>query len=137
MAREPAHRGGGRLRPVDRHRPVLRGRYQQSGDIGETARLPRILSLERRVHFDVQLFAVVQGVDVDLDRVVDEPVDQDRTVGADLGGGLDVGTQRVVAVHDLHAAPAEHVGRPDEDRVADLVGDPLRLGEAGRRAVRG
>jgi hypothetical protein len=29
--------------------------------------------------------AVVQRVDVDLDRVVEEAVDQDRVLGADLG----------------------------------------------------
>ena len=34
--------------------------------------------------------AVVERVDVDLDRVVEEPVDQHRVLGADLGGALDV-----------------------------------------------
>ena len=32
-----------------------------------------------------ELLAVEQRVDVDLDRVVDEPVDQHRVLGADLG----------------------------------------------------
>ncbi len=41
---------------------------------------------------------VVQRVDVDLDRVVDEAVDQHRPVGADLGRGLDVGLQGGVVV---------------------------------------
>ena len=35
---------------------------------------------------EVELVAVEERVDVDLDRVVEEPVDQHRVLGADLGG---------------------------------------------------
>ena len=72
---------------------------------------------------EVELLAVEQRVHVDLDRVVDEPVDQHRVLRADRGGPLDVALQRVVVVHDLHAAPAQHVRRPHQHRVADLGGD--------------
>ena len=40
---------------------------------------------------EVELVAVVQRVDVDLDRVVEEPVDEHRVAGRDLGRPLDVG----------------------------------------------
>ena len=33
-----------------------------------------------------------------------------------------VAPQFVLAVHDLHGAPAEHVGRPHHQRIADLLG---------------
>ncbi|CAM5561414.1 hypothetical protein SBADM41S_01616 [Streptomyces badius] len=86
---------------------------------------------------EVELVAVVEGVHVDLDGVVEEAVDQDRPGGADLGGLGDVGGEAGLVVHDLHAAAAEDVGRPYEDGVADLVGDGLGLGEGGGRAVLG
>ncbi len=60
--------------------------------------------------------AVVEGVDVDLDGVVEEPVDEDRALGRDLGGLGHVGRELPLVVHDLHAAAAEHVGRADEHR---------------------
>ncbi len=82
-----------------------------------------------------ELLAVVQRVDVDLDCVVDEPVDEHWVLRADLGRPLDVALQRLVVVDDLHAAPAEHVRRPHQHGVADLLGDPLGVGEAGSHAV--
>ncbi len=84
---------------------------------------------------EVELVAVVERVHVDLDRVVQEAVDQDRPGGADLGRLLDVRGEARLVVHDLHAAAAEHVRRPDEDGVADLVGDGLGPGERRGGAV--
>ena len=84
-----------------------------------------------------QLLAVEERVHVDLDRVVDEPVDQHRVLRADLGRPGDVALERLVAVDDLHAAAAEDVRRPDQDRVADLGRDRLRLGVRRREAVLG
>ena len=86
---------------------------------------------------EVELLAVVDRVDVDLDRVVDEPVDQHRPLRADRGRPGDVGLQRGVVVDDLHAAPAQDVRRPHQHRVGHLVGDRLRLLERGRHAVLG
>jgi hypothetical protein len=71
----------------------------------------------------VEVLAIEEGVHVDLDGVVQEPVDQHRVLGAGLGGPAHVGGQGVVVVDDLHAAAAEHVGRPDQHRVADGRGD--------------
>src|SRR5580693_9388746 len=84
---------------------------------------------------EVQLEAVVQGVDVDLDRVVEEPVGEHRMAGADLGGFRYVRAQRGIVIDDLHAAPAQHVRGPDQHRVADLAGDAGRLRLRGRRPV--
>ena len=86
---------------------------------------------------EVELGAVVEGVDVDLHRVVEEPVDQHRVGRGDLGGPLDVGRQRRLVVDDLHAAAAEHVGGPDQHRIADLVGDPLAPREGAGQPVLG
>ena len=87
---------------------------------------------------EIEVGAVVERVDVDLHRVVEEPVDQHRMRRGHLGGPLDVGGQGLLVVDDLHAAAAEHVRRSDQHRVADLVGDDLGLGEgAGQPVLRG
>ena len=80
---------------------------------------------------DVHLGAVAQRVDVDLDGVLEEPVDEHRVLGRQFGGAGDVALQGVLVVHDLHAAPAQHVGRPHQHRIADLGGDAAGLLEAG------
>ena len=86
---------------------------------------------------DVDLGAVAECVDVDLDRVLEEAVDEHRVLGGELGGPGDVALQRFLVVDDLHAATAQHVRRPHQHRVADLFGDPASLGESRRRAVTG
>ena len=82
-----------------------------------------------------ELVAVEDRVDVDLDRVVDEPVDQHRVLGADLGRPVDVALERPVVVHDLHAAAAQHVRRAHQHRVADLGRDRRGLVVRRRHAV--
>ena len=79
---------------------------------------------------------VGHGIDVDLDRVVQELVDQDRMLGRDLNGLVHELAEVLVVVDDPHRAAAQHVGGPDEHRVADLDGDHARLVEgAGGGAV--
>src|SRR5699024_7122552 len=87
----------------------------------------------------VQLLAVVEGVHVDLDRLVQEPVHQHRggqyavpSVGA--GGAGDVVHQLVGVIDDLHPAAAEHVGRSHQDRVPDPGGDIACLVQCLRSA---
>jgi len=75
----------------------------------------------------VELLAVVERVHIDLDRVIKEPVDQDGGVRADQRRVLDVAAQCIVVVDDLHAASPQHVTGPDQNRIADLVGDPVGL----------
>ena len=62
-------------------------------------------------------------------------VDQHRVGWGDFGGSFDVCRQRRLVVDDLHAAATKHVGRPDEHRIADLVGDALRLGKRTSESV--
>ncbi len=60
--------------------------------------------------------AVADGVDVDLDRVVDEAVDERSLLHR-------AGPQRLVVVADAHLAAAEHVARPHQHRIPDPVRD--------------
>jgi hypothetical protein len=73
--------------------------------------------------------AVAQRVDVDLDRVVEEPVHQHRALVADRGGAGDVAGERLVVVDDLHAAPARarrRAGRARGSRSARRCRGPRR-----------
>jgi hypothetical protein len=80
--------------------------------------------------------AVGDAVDVDFDGVGEVAVDEQRPLVRDrqfrgpveLGGEAGhVAIELRAFVHDLHGAAAEHVGRTDHDRIADLVGDRARL----------
>ena len=71
---------------------------------------------------DEDVLPVAERVDVDLDRVLDEAVDEHRA--GDGGHRL---AQLGVVVTDAHRPAAEHVRRPHEDRVADLGGGGERL----------
>ena len=84
---------------------------------------------------DVDLGPVAQRVDVDLDRVLEEAVDEHRVFGGQLGGAGDVALEGLLVVDDLHAATAQHVRRPHQHRVADVLGDPAGLRESRCRAV--
>src|SRR5699024_438007 len=86
---------------------------------------------------EVQVMAVVEGVHVDLDGVVEETVDAHGVLGADLRVAFDVVGEHLIAVDDLHTASAQHVGGADHDRVTDLVGRGLGLLEGVSGAVLG
>ncbi len=85
---------------------------------------------------DDDFLAVADRIDVDLDREVEESIEQDRAVVRDADGAIDVVPQLVFAVHDLHRAAAEHVGRPHDQRVADLLGHRDGFLDVARRAIR-
>ena len=59
-------------------------------------------------------------VDVDLDRVVEEAVEQHRRIVGHLDRFAHVALEIALLVHDLHRAAAEHVRRPHHQRIADL-----------------
>ena len=97
---------------------------------------------------DERVLAVGEAVDVDLDGVAQVAVDQQRaTVGHGelrrpvevAGEPLQVTVELGVVVQDLHRPAAEHVGRPDHHRIADILGDPprrfARTGDAGLRLL--
>ena len=89
-----------------------------------------------------------EAVDVDLDGAAQVAVEQQRVVGedrVDLAGlvvgiaaedvGRDEARQRALhvvlelagRVDDLHGAAAEHVGRADDQRIAEALGDKASL----------
>ncbi len=96
----------------------------------EQSRSPSWITLPWRVGHDLEL---------DVVRVQDELLEVHLVVveaGAGLGAGLLEEVVELRGVEDLaHATPAAAGGRLDEDRVADLVGDAVRLGDVGHRAV--
>jgi hypothetical protein len=65
--------------------------------------------------------AVAEAVDVELDRVLEELVDQDGLARHDLEHLRTTARSSVLAVDDEHAAAAEDEGGPQEHRVADLA----------------
>ena len=107
---------------------------------------------------DEHALAVAQRVDVDLDRVGEIAVEQQRVLaehGVDLAGlvvgiaRLDVGghqarqhaeqviVERGLIVDDRHRAAAEHVGRAHHQRQAEIGGDQPRLFDGIGDAVLG
>ena len=77
-------------------------------------------------------------VDVDLDRVLEELVDEDRAARARPATAfVHVAVERLVVVDDLHRAAAEHVARPHEHRVADAARDLDGLADGRGDAVLG
>ena len=72
---------------------------------------------------DVGVLAVAERVDVDLDRVLEEAVDEDRAAQIFVERVDDLSPP----VADAHRAAAEDVRGPHEHRVADPVRDLGRL----------
>ena len=85
---------------------------------------------------DEHLLAVGERIDVDLDRVGEEAVDQDRGVAEQAHRLADIADQALAVAHDLHGAPAEHIGRAHQHRIADALGDRHRLLDRTAGAVR-
>ncbi|MPM37476.1 hypothetical protein SDC9_84093 [bioreactor metagenome] len=71
---------------------------------------------------DHRTLAVGDAVDVEFDRILEEPVDQNRLARRNRFGHFDIVAQILFLVNDDHAAPAQHEGRTDQQRIADAVG---------------
>ena len=93
---------------------------------------------------DERVLAVAQAIDVHLGGVGQVTVDQQRALlrHHQFGRAVEIaGQSRHIAVelgavaHDLHGAAAQHVGRPDHHRIADLLGDGARSIRRGGDAV--
>ncbi len=84
---------------------------------------------------DPDVLAVADRVDVDLDRVLQEAVEEDLRASVGAGPAEVVG-ELLRVVDQLHRPPAEHVARPHEQREADAGRDGERLLGAARRRVR-
>jgi hypothetical protein len=82
---------------------------------------------------DVAVPPVRERVHVDLDRVLEEAIEEKRVLLIGFDVGLQVGGERLRRVADLHRPTAEDVGGPDQQREADVLGDRHRLlgGEGG------
>ncbi len=81
---------------------------------------------------------VAEDLDLDMARIGDEFFDEHPVV-AERGFGLGAGARKtlrdlVAAVCDPHALAAAAGRGLDHHRIADLVGDPQRLGFVGDRA---
>ena len=108
---EPAHEQLGLAADLRLELGPDRERRDHAGRVaGVHARLLDVLHHGRHD----RVGAVADGVDVDLDRVLDEAVDE--RVGRDRRRAHVVGR-----VADAHGPPAEHVGRPHEHGVADAL----------------
>ena len=89
---------------------------------------------------DVQLVAVVEGIDIEFHGVVEEAVDEQGLALFDddlAGRAHEVVAQALGVVDDLHTATAEHEARAHQHRVADLFGDRDRARLVDGRAVPG
>ena len=85
---------------------------------------------------DVDLFAIAQGVDIGLDRALQEAVQIHRVVGANARSLGHVIAQMLGIVGDHHAAAAQHVARTHQQRVANMRGYDLGLLKRGGLARR-
>ena len=71
---------------------------------------------------DVNVFAIAQSVGFAFQSVVEEAVDEERTVRGHAHGLRHVFAEHVLVVDDFHAAAAKHEARADHHRVAaDLL----------------
>ena len=85
---------------------------------------------------DVDRFAVTQGVDVGLDRTLQEAIQVHRVVGTNARSLGHVIAQMLGIVGDHHAAAAQHIARTHQQRVADVRGHGLGLLKRGGLARR-
>ena len=146
--------GGLRLEPGDRLGRERTGRQRAGAVAGVDARFLDMLHDPRDEHGP----AVAQGIDVDLDRIGEIAVEQQRVLAqhrVDLSGlvvgiaRLDVGrhqarqhaeqiiVERARIVNDRHRAAAQHVGWPHDQRQAEIGRDEPRLFDGIGDAVLG
>ena len=85
---------------------------------------------------DVDLFAVAQGIDIGLNRTLQEAVEVHRVVGANARSLGHVIAQMLGIVGDHHAAAAQHIARTHQKRIADVRGHGLGLLKRGGLARR-
>ena len=84
---------------------------------------------------DDRRLAVADSVNVDLNGGVQEVVQQHRTVIGDQYGTAHVLLELFLGVDDLHGAAAQHIGRADHQRVADVPCNEDAFLEAAHRGV--
>ena len=110
-----------------------KGEGRQSAG-GVTRVHPSLLDL---LHYtgDVDVCAVGNGVHIDFDSAFQELVDQHRIRSRNVRCFHHVPPQRVDVLHELHRSPAENVGRPQENGIADARCHSFGLLDCSSRAI--
>ena len=85
---------------------------------------------------DQNVLAVANRIDVDLDRHIQEAIQQHRAVIGHLHGVSHVGAQIVLVEDDLHGTAAEHIRRAYDEREAHFARQAHRLVLGARGRVR-
>ena len=74
--------------------------------------------------------AVRDGIRLALKRMIQEAVDQDRSIRCHADSRVHIFCHGVIVIHDFHTASAKYVGWTDHDRIADFACDFLRFGDS-------
>ena len=80
---------------------------------------------------------VAERIDVYFGRVTQIAVHQHRARAGDLHSHPDIAVERRPVVDDFHCPPAEHIGGPEQHRIADTLRNRRRFSGGGRNAVFG
>ena len=99
-------------------RDVL-GRNDTSGVSGVNACKLNVLHYGR----NKGMRSVADGICLTLCCMVEESVDQDRSVGCYANGCIHIAREVHVVIYDLHAAAAKYVGRTNHNGEANLMGN--------------
>ena len=126
---DPLHRGHDQVLVALRHGL---GREQPDRVAGVDARPLDVLEEARDQH----LLAVGDGVDVDLD-ALEVAVDADGPVRVDDRRHRELALEVLGRVAEVDGEPADDERRPDDDRVADPLGEGERLLDAVRHPALG
>ena len=71
----------------------------------------------------VELGAVKERIHINLNSVFQELIDKCWLRGRNLGRIFKVACKICFVIDDLHTAPAQHIGRTDQHRVPNLIGN--------------
>ena len=71
----------------------------------------------------VELGAVKERIHINLNSVFQELIDECWLRGRNLGRIFKVACKICFVIDDLHTAPAQHIGRTDQHRVPNLIGN--------------
>ena len=71
----------------------------------------------------VELGAVKERIHINLNSVFQELIDERWLRGRNLGRIFKVACKICFVIDDLHTAPAQHIGRTDQHRVSNLIGN--------------
>ena len=85
---------------------------------------------------DIDFFAIAQGIDVGLNRALQEAIKIDRVIGADARGLRHIGAQMLGVVRNHHATATQYIAGANEQRIANARRHSLGLLKRGGLARR-